>query len=146
MLKRDDKPLRCGVRQVGATLDDIEYRHQCRYEWPATFGSLGSVLDVGCGCGYGSAILGASEYFGLDHSPEAVAYAIEHYVAPGRAFACREAHDVPRGPFDAVTAFEVLEHLAEPEKSLSAWCGALRAGGRVFLSVPSLRISTAAKH
>jgi SAM-dependent methyltransferase len=44
-----------------------------------------------------------------------------------------------RGSFDAVFAFDVLEHTADDREALAAWAGWLRPAGRLFVSVPAHR-------
>jgi SAM-dependent methyltransferase len=55
--------------------------------------------------------------------------------ALGRA---RAEATLPTDAFDAVVAWHVLEHLADPHRALSAAVGALRTGGRLIASVPNL--------
>lgn len=117
-------PLRSGERQVGETLDKILSDHVARYEFAAKSCEARTVVDVGCGCGYGSAVLAASAKFvwGIDHSDEAIEYALKHWQRENIMFGC---FDVERlmpegmGPEVAV-AFEIVEHLKRPEKMLKA--------------------------
>lgn len=137
MVKIPDAPLHSGVRQVGPELDEIDLGHRLRYEWAGLRIKAGEmVLDVGCGCGYGAEILAASGclYFGIDYSPESIAYAKDYYGSFGR-FAVREAH-YSCGKYDVLVAFEVLEHLDNPEVALAAWHESLNPQGRLLVSVP----------
>lgn len=43
-------------------------------------------------------------------------------------------------PFDAVCAFQVLEHVPDPRRLLEEMIGALRPGGRLVLSVPNAAV------
>jgi cyclopropane fatty-acyl-phospholipid synthase-like methyltransferase len=40
------------------------------------------------------------------------------------------------GTFDWITAFEVLEHLPDPEAAVAAWKALLNPGGRIVIAVP----------
>lgn len=146
--KLDDRPLHSGVRCVSASLDEYPATHRTRYNWAASMMRPGGrVLDVGFGAGHGAAILPAREYHGLEHSQEAVDYARQHWVGPGRTFSLCDAASPPPGPWDTVVAFEVLEHLPHPEQCLAAWRGEMPDGGRLFLSVPGPLYKTpAARH
>jgi len=47
--------------------------------------------------------------------------------------------DVPfAGPFDAVTMFDVLEHIEDDAAALAAACGLLKPGGLLLVTVPAL--------
>jgi 2-polyprenyl-6-hydroxyphenyl methylase/3-demethylubiquinone-9 3-methyltransferase len=99
------------------------------------------VLDVGCGGGLvaeGLAARGA-EVVAIDLAPENVAAAVEH-VRDGRwtiDYRCIDveqlASEMP-GHFDAVTCFEMLEHVPIPARVVAACARLLRPGGTVFLS------------
>jgi len=91
-----------------------------RYRFAASRIQHGSaVLDIACGCGYGSRILHDAKHrvTGIDISPEAIEYATEKY--PGPSYTQAKAEDLGDLQFDAVVSFETLEHLKEPEKLLS---------------------------
>lgn len=96
-------------------------------------------LEVGCGTGFVlSGIAGAlpgmalsgSEIFlaGLSHAAQRV---------PSARFMQMDARHVPFvDEFDAVGAFDVLEHIAEDEAVLAQLHKALKPGGVLLLSVP----------
>lgn len=44
-----------------------------------------------------------------------------------------------RGSYDAVTLFEVLEHVPDEERAICQLRGAIKEGGRIFLSTPNAR-------
>ncbi|MFQ5845460.1 MAG: class I SAM-dependent methyltransferase, partial [Planctomycetota bacterium] len=51
--------------------------------------------------------------------------------------AAPEASGLPREPFDVITFWDVLEHLANPRAALEAAFRRLRPGGLVLLSLPN---------
>ena len=95
------------------------------------------ILDFGCGAGSflaHAAQLGAQSY-GVDASPGRRSIAERPNVQ-----IVRELSDLPsslRGTFDAVTLFEVLEHLVEPHGALKELREWIRPGGILVLETPN---------
>ncbi|MCF6507692.1 class I SAM-dependent methyltransferase [Blastococcus sp. MG754426] len=90
------------------------------------------LLDLGCGAG-GLARRAAdrgARVTGVDTDPDAVAEAAA--AVPGGTFLVRHAQDPPPGPFDVVTAVQLLMHVADPVAVLHR---AGRAGGVVVATV-----------
>lgn len=136
-----DKALQFHARE---TSSPFAFETGCaRYRFAAARLSGGErVLDVGCGPGYGCPILkraGAATVIGLDEQAEMTAHAETRYGEPGIEFVAGSGLDHPFAPrsFDLITAFEVIEHVAQPERFLDR-CGAwLKPGGRLVLSTPN---------
>ena len=96
-------------------------------------------LDVGCGNGF--ILLGLRERFpglelsGADLRSEGLAYAAAR--VPGVDLFQMDARRMPfSAEFDAVGAFDVIEHIAEDEAALAEIFRALQPGGCVVLTVP----------
>lgn len=130
-------------------LEVLELEHRARYAAAAGRAAGCRVLDLGSGAGYGAAMLAesASFVFGLDISGEAVAFASENYGRGNiRFFQADLAADdlldrvrsVHPEPFDLITCFEVIEHLAQPQKLLRAARELLAPGGALFISTPNI--------
>ena len=121
------------VRQYGESTDQISAHHVKRYQFAAAMISTPAiVVDVACGCGYGSRILhdSGSRVIGIDISGEAIEFAKKHY--PGPAYICARADVGHYGAFDAVVSLETIEHIENP-------LGLLRAshGKMLIASVPN---------
>lgn len=107
-----------------------------RYVTP-TNGHSPAYLDVGCSTGFvvEAATRRGWQGVGIDLNPSAVEF--------GRArgldlrVATLEDAEFAPGTFDAVSLFDVLEHLLHPREMLGAVIRLVRPGGIVFLYVPN---------
>jgi 2-polyprenyl-3-methyl-5-hydroxy-6-metoxy-1,4-benzoquinol methylase len=130
-------------RFVPGTADGelIEVEHFARYRWAGQLVAGRSVLDAGCGVGYGSAMLarvGAAEVVGLDVSAKAVEAAANG--APANAsFVVGDVHALPfeAGRFDIVVCFEVIEHVAGQDDVIAELARVLAPGGVLAISSPN---------
>ena len=120
---------------------DLLNEHRARYLFAQRYSAEKSVLDVACGTGYGSALLGekAAAVFGVDLSAEAVRHARRHYGSPKVHFAQSGCLTLPfpSGQFDLVAAFEIIEHLEDPEAFLAELQRVLQPAGLLLLSTPN---------
>ena len=94
-------------------------------------------LDVGCSTGF---VVEAArdrgwDALGIDLNPSAVEFGLTRGLNL-RAVALEEA-GFPAGSFDAVSLFDVLEHLLDPVRTLRVCARLLKPGGIVFLYVPN---------
>ena len=114
--------------------------HLKRYEFARPYCVGKRVLDAGCGVGYGSAFLGeaASSVVGVDVSGEAIDYARARYGGGNVEFAVGDLQRLERGDaeFDAVVAFEVIEHLPQPERFVAEARRVLKPDGVLVVSTP----------
>ena len=131
-----------GERAVpGQVNDDLWAEHLSRYAFAARCAAEATVLDIGCGAGYGTAELARSALsaVGIDIAPQAVAYSRDHYAQPNLSFVAASATALPfaASAFDFVTAFEVIEHLADWRGLLAEARRVLRPEGVFLVSTPN---------
>jgi len=123
--------------------DDLYYEHIVRYMFAAAVVAGQSVLDAGCGAGYGSALLadaGARSVVGMDVSPEAIDYARQHYRRNNLAFAVGDACalGLASASVGMVVAFEVIEHVQHPTLLVQESRRVLSDNGLFICSTPNL--------
>ena len=120
--------------------DQIQHEHFHRYLFALRFCEGKDVLDVACGEGYGSALLGAvaRTVVGVDASPEAIAHAETQYGSEQVTFVQADARALPLEPssVDTVVCFETLEHLSDHDGLLEELARVLRPDGVLLLSTP----------
>lgn len=115
--------------------------HQASYRFARAYTRGKTVLDFGCGSGYGSAEIAtdANAVVGVDVSAEAIAQAQASFSAPRLSFNQVEAErSLPFADhsFDTVLSFQVIEHVADPAHYLGEIRRVLRPGGHLVLTTP----------
>lgn len=121
--------------------------HLKRYDFAKNFSSDKVVLDAGCGVGYGSYYLSAEarEVVGIDISEDAISYAKSKYGSEDNlTFKIMNVLNLTFSPasFDLVCAFELIEHLKDPEQFLREASCVLKQNGRLILSTPHAERTT----
>lgn len=119
--------------------------HKKFYEFVAQFVRGCRVVDVGCGSGYGSAILreaGASYVEGVDLSKHAIDFARRQYGQAAQ-FSVQDAvdmHSLSDNFCDVIVCSEVLEHVKEygkEEAALREMRRILRPDGLLVVGTPN---------
>lgn len=120
--------------------------HLKRYRFAEPWCRDREVLDAGCGVGYGSADLARSarRVLGVDVDADAIAYASSRYAAANVAFAVMDlgALSLEDASFDAVCAFEAIEHVRDQRRVLGELARVLRPEGALLLSTPCAERTT----
>lgn len=115
--------------------------HLARYQFAVQNLQGGRVLDMACGCGYGTALLAEKrpdiQFVGVDVDADAVAYGTSHYKASNLEYRQSDGMTFqdPDG-FDMIVSLETIEHLVDPRGFVNRFSGLLKPGGRVVASVP----------
>jgi SAM-dependent methyltransferase len=130
-----------------ATSPGIVALHLKRYEFALAWCADRTVLDAGCGVGYGTAHLGqiAASVVGVDQDEGAIAYARERYARPNVEFRVGNLLDLdlPDASFDVVCSFETIEHVADADALLVELTRVLRPAGVFLVSTPRVDETTA---
>lgn len=117
------------------------YSHLQRYLF-ALERVRGRVLDVACGVGYGSFLLGAGTNVvqGVDLSAEAIAEARAEHTRPNVAFHLGALDTLPTDTplFDAAVSLETIEHVPDPRAFLDEVRRRLKPGGLLVVSAPNI--------
>jgi 2-polyprenyl-3-methyl-5-hydroxy-6-metoxy-1,4-benzoquinol methylase len=100
----------------------------------------GRVLDIGSGYGFFRVALGAAGYQhdGLEVSEFARSIAFASYGLETYGGTLDEHWEAWESRYDAVTMFDLIEHLADPERFLAQVAHILRPGGVVGVKTPNL--------
>lgn len=127
---------------AGARYQLCFYRHSAQYEFIRTLLKPGDkVLDLGCGTGYGSAMLApkCSGLVGIDYSPEAIEYAREHFASDKCVFFTGDAlkTGLADSSVDFVCTVQVIEHMADQEGFVKEVLRVLAPGGHFVAATPN---------
>ena len=98
-----------------------------------------SVVEVGCGLGAMAHRL-ASRFDYRGYEPDRTSFEVSagRLADLGRGEVVNDVPPlIPDRRFDALCAFEVLEHIEDDEKALRAWTSWVRPQGALILSVPA---------
>jgi ubiquinone/menaquinone biosynthesis C-methylase UbiE len=131
-----------GERVVpGKVEPDLLNEHLSRYYFAQALVKDQRVLDLGCGTGYGAAILAKSArvVLALDVSQESIEFAKENYTAPNLKFLVSDCNQlaISSGSIDVVVCFEVVEHLGDQQTFLKEVRRVLRRDGVLVISTPN---------
>lgn len=125
----------------GEDFDYDEARHLAAYLFAADLAKGRSVLDAGCGEGFGTQTLTATatRVTGVDYSEDAIAFCRTRWERPGLTF--RRVDLTAPGDFDQqfelVLNFQVVEHVADPQRFLVDLRARIAPGGQLMLTTPN---------
>ena len=98
-----------------------------------------TILDVGCGSGgMFPLLMEFGEVDGAEYSDDARSRAARKFPQR-RVEPCALPEQLPEGQWDVVTAFDVIEHLDEPVRSLETMRSRLPFDGQVVVTVPAFQ-------
>ena len=113
-----------------------------RYVWASQFVFAMTVIDIGCGAGYGSNYLaqsGAMTVTGIDSDLEALRLGRTIYQRKNLTFLNMDACNItfPSATFDIAVSFEVIEHLIDASEYLKGVSKVLKSSGIFLISSPN---------
>lgn len=136
---------RSGEKPTTGLLDGFPYDFETLFRYAATPAEAvrGRVLEVGCGLGFGAWLLARlhpdSEFVVTDIDEAAIAAAREIWRGPANLrFEAGPAGGPGHAPgsFDAILAYELVEHLEAPSTFFGQCRSLLRPGGNLVGSTP----------
>jgi SAM-dependent methyltransferase len=114
-------------------------RHLAVYEWIGARVHGRRVVDLACGEGYGSAVLGgtAALVVGVDANPEAFEHARAKYTRANVSFE-RDMVETWSGDVDCVVFLQTIEHVQDPGAVLARLRELVGPRGVVYVSTPNV--------
>jgi SAM-dependent methyltransferase len=114
-------------------------RHEVAYEFAQPLVAGRSVLEVGCGEGYGTALLAATagQVVGVDYDALTVAHAARRYPTAAFVRANLAALPVRCAGVDVVATLQVIEHVWDHATFIRECRRVLRPGGLLLVTTPN---------
>jgi len=125
--------------QLKKTFEEINSDLRFAYQYVSQFVNNMSILDFGCGGGYGT------EFLSRFTSKKTVGYDVSHVaINAAKSFFSTPSHlhftyVLPQDRFDVVTSFQVVEHI-EPRdlpEYFKTLCSHLQSNGTIFIATPN---------
>jgi len=141
-----------GERMIPTAEDETSFvfsRHRFAYEYAQQFVNGKSVLDIGCGTGYGCKILSsrAASVVGIDYSAEAIEFCRKNFAAPNIEFLQMDAKELMIDRrFDVAITFQVIEHLRDPAGFIGTIKRIVAPHGTIIITTPNVRTPTNDSH
>lgn len=114
-------------------------RHQVAYEFALPYATGRSVLEVGCGEGYGTALLAsvARQILGVDYDAYTAVHAAATYPQAWFVRANLAALPVRSASIEVVATLQVIEHVWNHPQFVRECLRVLRPGGLLLVTTPN---------
>ena len=114
-------------------------RHEIAYRFALPHVAGKRVLEVGCGEGYGTALLAttAGSVIGLDYDALTIAHAARRYPQPRFVRGNLAALPLASGSVDVVATLQVIEHVWNHNEFVRGCLRVLRPGGLLLVTTPN---------
>lgn len=119
---------------------DVYSEHIIRYALALKYCAMNDVLDVACGTGYGTDLLGSvsKSITGGDNDPKSLEYAKNKYGLNLKHIDLntQSIWQIFMKKFDVIVSFETIEHLSNPLFFMNSVKHALETTGLFIFSLP----------
>jgi len=124
----------------------VEYinflRHKKAYLFACEYCKDKTVLDFGCGSGYGVYLLSliSEEAFGVDTDKNVISECVKKYKRNNLSFLIIESKKKTKFKdhfFDVITSFQVIEHIQDVARYLIEFKRILKEDGVIFITTPN---------
>jgi SAM-dependent methyltransferase len=135
----DDNCIFFAAGNTSYYLDHTNFRSaRLKCDWVRKYLSPRSrLLDAGSNFGHFLSLAQKTyQAVGFELSPMAVEWSRHHLHVDNHVGTVYDPPEVCRGPFDAITFWDVIEHLDRPVDALRQLSTLLKPGGLLFLSTP----------
>ncbi len=114
-------------------------RHEVAYRFALPHVTGRSVLEVGCGEGYGTARLASAAdlVLGVDYDPLTIAHAAARYREAAFVLGHLAALPVASASVDVVATLQVIEHVWDHPQFVGECLRVLRPGGLLLVTTPN---------
>ncbi len=114
-------------------------RHEAAYHVLLRYCAHATVLEAGCGEGYGAGLISGSAHrvIALDYDEPTTGHVARRYPAVRVLRANLASLPITSGSIDVVANFQVIEHLRDQEGFLAECHRVLRPGGRLLVTTPN---------
>lgn len=131
-------------------LSVVYEHHKYAYDETLQYVTDKTVLDVGCGTGYGVKICSETAKFvvGLDYDLSAVKYCNDNFATDNNSFLNSNALFLSIGTdvFDIAITFQVIEHISDPLKFINELKRVVKPSGLIIISTPNVADSIKGKY
>ncbi|MDZ7262735.1 MAG: class I SAM-dependent methyltransferase, partial [candidate division KSB1 bacterium] len=135
-----------GERMIPTKEGEISFvfsRHEFAYRYAQNFVHHKTVIDIGCGTGYGCKLLAEKAKFviGIDYDAEAIHYCRTHYSSHNIQYIQLDASSLTMvdRQFDVAISFQVIEHLQEVNNFMTSLKEIVTPNGIIMLSTPNAK-------
>lgn len=124
--------------------EPLFWRHLAAYNFASTYVKNKIVLDIGCGDGYGAALLArnASLAIGIDKNPIRINLARTQYSSSNLTFLKSDIFDsnFAERTFDVIVAMQIIEHILNPDAFFGKVKHILKSEGIFLVSTPNKKL------
>lgn len=136
-----------GERIVPPSDEEISFvfaRHRFAYQYSSQFVKDCTVVDIGCGTGYGCKILSEHARFvlGIDYDCDSLDYCKNNFCSRNIYYAQMNADFLGlKRFFDVAVSFQVIEHVLDAHDFIKQLKEIVKPNGKIFISTPNFQKS-----